>query len=209
VFTPTLSGIGERAHLLSPAIDLATHVADVVNLVRGEELTDVILCGHSYGGCVITGVAEAVPDRIAALVYLDAFILEDGQSLYDVLPAEARQAQIDGTNAEGEGWKVPPIPAAAFNVNERDRAWVDSQCTPHPAAAFTQRLSLSGAGDAIADKSYILAGDFPDSPFPPFLEIARSCGWRTSSIDCGHDIMLDRPEALVAELITVSDRLSA
>ena len=89
VFTPTLTGVGERSHLLSRDIDLQVHVDDVANLIRWEELDDVILCGHSYGGCVISGVADALPDRIAALVYLDAFLLEEGECLHDLLPGRA------------------------------------------------------------------------------------------------------------------------
>ncbi len=99
VFTPTLTGVAERSHLISPQVNLDTHVADVVNLIRWEELTDVVLCGHSYGGCVITGVADRIPERLRALVYLDAFILENGQSLHDVLPREVAEGQVRG--AEG------------------------------------------------------------------------------------------------------------
>lgn len=85
VFTPTLTGVADRVHLLSPQVNLETHITDVVNLIQWEELSDVVLCGHSYGGCVISGVADRIPDRIGALVYLDAFVLESGQSLHDTL----------------------------------------------------------------------------------------------------------------------------
>src|SRR5262249_37605119 len=95
VFTPTLTGVGERPHLLAPDINLDTHIEDVANLIRLEELTDVVLCGHSYGGCVIGGVVDRVPERIGALVYLDAFILENGQSLHDTLPPDQRAVQVD------------------------------------------------------------------------------------------------------------------
>jgi pimeloyl-ACP methyl ester carboxylesterase len=81
VFTPTLTGVGERSHLLSPAVTLETHVNDVVNLIRWEELSDVVRCGHSYGGAVVTGVTDRLPDRVASLVYLDAFILDSGDSV--------------------------------------------------------------------------------------------------------------------------------
>jgi pimeloyl-ACP methyl ester carboxylesterase len=83
VSTPTLTGIAERSHLLSPHVNLDTHIEDVVNLIRWEELSEVVLCGHSYGGCVISGVLDRIPDRIGALVYLDAFVLENGQPLHD------------------------------------------------------------------------------------------------------------------------------
>ncbi len=88
VFTPTLTGVGERSHLNSPGVNLSTHIADVANLIRWEELSDVILCGHSYGGCVISGAADSVSDRIRAVVYLDAFVLEDREALIDLLPPE-------------------------------------------------------------------------------------------------------------------------
>src|SRR6478736_3621992 len=105
VFTPTLTGIGERSHLLTPQVNLDTHIDDVVNLIKWEELSDVVLCGHSYGGCVISGVVDRIPERIRAVVYLDAFILENGQSLHDTLPAAQRDLQLDLTRRLGDGWK--------------------------------------------------------------------------------------------------------
>ncbi len=132
VFTPSLTGVADRSHLISPHVNLDTHVADVANLIRWEELTDVVLCGHSYGGCVITGVADRIPERLRAVVYLDAFILENGQSLHDVLPREVAEAQAHGARETGDGWRVPPISAEFFRVNLEDRAWVDRQCTPQP-----------------------------------------------------------------------------
>ena len=125
VFTPTLTGVGERSHLTSPQVTLDTHVADVVNLIRWEELTDVVLCGHSYGGCVITGVADRVAERLRALVYLDAFIPENGQSLHDTLPPEVAEAQVRGARESGDGWRVPPISGEFFQVNVEDRAWME------------------------------------------------------------------------------------
>lgn len=122
VFTPTLTGLGERSHLLSPQVNLETHIHDVVNLIRWEELSNVVLCGHSYGGPVVSGVADRVPDCIGALVYLDAFLLDDGRSVHDEVPPNQRNLQLEGARARGEGWKVPPIPAKGFNVKARDAA---------------------------------------------------------------------------------------
>src|SRR3954454_19634713 len=104
VFTPTLTGVGERSHLLSPDVTLDTHIEDVVNLIAWEELSDVVLCGHSYGGCVITGVADRLPDRVGAMVYLDAFVLEHRQSLHDTLPPAQKALQIELAREHGEGW---------------------------------------------------------------------------------------------------------
>src|ERR1700689_4112235 len=111
VFTPTLTGVADRSHLLSREVNLETHITDVTNLILWEELSDVVLCGHSYGGPVISGVADRIPDRIGALGYLDAFVLQNGQSVHDVLPAEQKNAQIEGVRQMGDEWKVPPIPA--------------------------------------------------------------------------------------------------
>jgi pimeloyl-ACP methyl ester carboxylesterase len=204
VFTPTLTGVCERSHLLTPQVNLDTHIADVVNLMQWEELSDVILCGHSYGGCVISGVADQVPDRIGALVYLDAFVLENGQSVHDALPGVARDAQLDLARQSGDGWKVPPIPAEAFNVNPADRAWVNSQCTMHPLATFQQPITLRRGAVAPKNTMFILATGFENSPFPPFYDRARAQGWRTMTVDCGHDVMLDRPEELTRALASVA-----
>jgi pimeloyl-ACP methyl ester carboxylesterase len=157
VFTPTLTGLAERSHLLSRDVDLATHIDDVANVLQWEDLSDVVLCGHSYGGCVISGVADHAPERLSALVYLDAFVLQDGQSLFDVLPPEAREGQLQRTREVGEGWRIPPIPAEVFNVNAADRAWVDSRCTPQPLATFQQPLRLTGGQPAVESTSYIFA----------------------------------------------------
>lgn len=194
VFTPTLTGVGERSHLLSPQVTLDTHIDDVVNLIRWEELSGIVLCGHSYAGCVVTGVADRIPERIARLVYLDAFVPQDGQCLYDLLPEEQRVLQQNLTREIGAGWKVPPIPAEVFNVNAADREWVDSQCTMQSAATFTQPLRLTGPGLPASRISYVLAGGWTDSPFVQFPGPARARGWRTTTVDGGHDLMLDCPE---------------
>ena len=200
VFTPTLTGVGERSHLLSPQVNLDTHIDDVVNLIRWEELSDVILCGHSYGGCVISGVADRIPDRLRALVYLDAFVLKNGQSLHDTLPPDQRNMQMEATLRDGEGWKVPPIPAEVFNVNPSDREWVNRHCTPQPLATFQQALQLTGKADRVKNVTFILANGFEGSPFPQFFEPAKAKGWKTLTMACGHDVMLDLPEDLAQAL---------
>jgi pimeloyl-ACP methyl ester carboxylesterase len=203
VFTPTLSGVGERSHLLSKQVSLSTHIADVVNLFRWEELFDVVLCGHSYGGCVVTGAADQVADRIRALVYVDAFVPDNGQSLHDTLPADQRDAQVQGALLNGDGWKVPPIPAEVFNVNPRDLAWVNQQRTPQSLATFQQPLQLTGALERIKNVSYILATGWEHSPFPQFYEKAKAKGWKTLTMECGHDVMLDKPTELLEVLLAV------
>jgi pimeloyl-ACP methyl ester carboxylesterase len=201
VFTPTLTGVGERVHLSSPQVTLDTHIDDVVNLMRWENLRDVVLCGHSYGGCVITGVADRAAERLRAIVYLDAFILENGQSLHDALPPEAAAGQAAAAEKSGNGWLVPPIPAAAFNVNAADRAWVDSQCTPQSINAFRHRIALRNPPPPAGIVTHVLATGYEHSPFPPFHALAKRRGWKTRTIDCGHDVMLDQPAELVELLL--------
>lgn len=204
VFTPTLTGVADRMHLMSPQVNLETHITDVVNLIRWEELSDVVLCGHSYGGCVISGVADRIPDRIRALVYLDAFVLENGQSLHDTLPAEVRNAQLEAACLAGEGWKVPPISAEDFNVNAKDRDWVNRQCTMQPLATFQQCLDLTGAIGGVSNVTFILANGWAPSPFTVFYEKAKANGWKTLAIASGHDVMLDQAEELTQALLAAS-----
>jgi pimeloyl-ACP methyl ester carboxylesterase len=208
VFTPTLTGVAERSHLLSRQVNLDTHILDVENLMRWEDLTDVILCGHSYGGCVISGVADRLPERIKALVYLDAFVLESGESLGQHVPPPQYQQMLDGVKAVGDGWKVPPIPAEVFNVNGTDREWVNRQCTMQPLDTFEQRIRLSGAAAGkIANVTFVLANGFVEgSPFPPFYEKAKARGWKTLTVPCGHDVMLDLPDELTRILVDVSEQ---
>jgi pimeloyl-ACP methyl ester carboxylesterase len=205
VFTPTLTGVAERSHLLSPDVNLDTHIEDVVNLFRWEDLSGVVLCGHSYSGCVITGVADRLPDRIGALVYLDAFVPEDGQSLYDILPSSYKAPQLEAAQRDGEGWKVPPIPAEVFNVNASDRAWVNRQYTVQSIATFQQVIKLSGRDNPVKQITFILATEFPNSPFPVFYDRAKARGWNTLTMSCGHDVMLDRPEELTGALLGIAE----
>jgi pimeloyl-ACP methyl ester carboxylesterase len=197
VFTPTLTGIGERSHLLAPEVDLQTHTLDVLNLIQWEELRDIVLCGHSYGGMVVTGVADRIPQHIRSLVFLDAFVPDQGQSLVDFAPISDDQL-IDG-------WKCPPITAEVFGVNAADRAWVDRQCTVQSIACFRQPVQLRGGLAHINRIAYVHASGWAgnQSPFRPCYEKAKSRGWTTSEIDCGHDVMLDRPDA-VTELLLKS-----
>jgi pimeloyl-ACP methyl ester carboxylesterase len=190
VITPTLTGLADRSHLLSESVNLSTHVNDVTNLIRWEELKDVVLCGHSYGGMVVTGVADKVSERITSLVYLDAFVPESGQSTQDLRPR-------DLPSSVG----VPPLTAEFFRVNERDRTWVDRQCTPHPAASFREKLALTGAYRAVQRRHYIRATAYPSVPFDGYYERFKSDpGWVVHQVSCGHDVMVDMPDAL-AELL--------
>jgi pimeloyl-ACP methyl ester carboxylesterase len=203
VFRPTLTGLGERAHLMNRTIDLGTHVEDIVGVFRFEDLSDVVLCGHSYGGMVISGVAEQIAAKIRSLVYLDAFVPENGKSLFDYLPAEQSEQMRTDAMQNGEGYKIAPIPAAAFAVNAKDAAWVDAMCVKQPMATFEQRLALSGW--RVPKRVYILAAGWKPSPFQQFgARFKDDPGWQFASIACGHEVMVDRPQELATALIAAA-----
>jgi len=203
VFTPTLTGLGERSHLMAPGIGLATHIADIANVFKWEQLSDVVLCGHSYGGMIIAGAAERAQAAIGSIVYLDAFVPGNGESVLDLTgPAvheAVRKAQAKKLTA------VPPRSAEAFGVNERDRAWVDDQCTPQPIATFTEKIAVTGKTQAIAKKTYIRAPTYPSPGFDKALAGAKTdSAWRVYNASCGHDIMVDEPDWLAKVLLEVA-----
>lgn len=188
VFAPTLTGVCERSHLDSPSVNLSTQIRDVVNEIRWKDLENVVLVGHSYGGMVISGVAEQVAPKIASIVYLDAFVPADGQSIGDL------GGKVDASPF------TAPIPAARFGVNEADRAWVDSKMTPQSTACFTEKIKLTGAYQRIPRKTYIRAKNF--AGFAATFERIRSDdSWETWVVDCGHDIMIDKPDELTSILV--------
>ena len=202
VFTPTLTGQGERTHLISPRVNATMHISDIVNLIRYERLRDIVLVGHSYGGNVISGVAEIVPDKIASLVFLDAFSPDDGDAVVDLVQPVVKEA-ILAAAARGES-TVPVRDAAAFNVNEKDRAWVDSLAGPQPIGTLTEKIKLTGARDKIAKKTYIRASAYPNVAFEAAHARAKAEGWRTYDVPCGHDVMIDEPERLAEILVEVA-----
>jgi len=195
VVAPTLSGVGERSHLATAGITLSTHIDDVVNDIKWKDLDHVVLVGHSYGGLVITGIAERIRERIAAIVYLDAFIPADGQSM-----AVLR----NGSAAPLAGPMTPAPPAAALKVNATDVDWVNSKLTAHPTKCFTEPVRVSDAYQTIRHKVYIRAPAFAQAAFD--AAYARCRGdrqWKTIEMACGHDIMLDQPAELAAILDTL------
>jgi pimeloyl-ACP methyl ester carboxylesterase len=203
VFTPTMTGLGERVHLANTDITLSTHVTDIVNVLKFEDLHDVVLCGHSYGGNVITGVVEAVPERIAALFFLDAFVPLDGQSLLDAAGAATRE-RFEASAASGY---LPPIKSKNFGVNEADREYVDAQCVPQPLKTFSEGLALTGARERCAHKTYVRAGNYRSPGFDEArARISAEGGWFVDAIPSGHDVMLDAPAELTGALIAAAQR---
>jgi pimeloyl-ACP methyl ester carboxylesterase len=203
VFTPTLTGLGERTHLLRPGIDLKTHIADVVNVMKWEDLSDVVLCGHSYGGMVISGVAEALPQAIRSIVFLDAFVPRNEEAVQDLTGPAVKEA-ASAALQRGD-IVIPPRPAEAFGVNPADRAWVDRLCVGQPIGTFTDKIKLTGARDRIARKSYIRAASYANPGFDRALgEVRSDPSWRCYEVPSGHDVMVDMPERLTDILLEVA-----
>jgi pimeloyl-ACP methyl ester carboxylesterase len=212
VFTPTHSGVGERAHQSAENITLETHIRDVCGCLEWEELQDVVLVGHSYGGMVITGVADRMAERIRALVYLDAFVPEHGDSLNALLP-KALPAEVAaqflgafrGTALDKHCGLMQPIPAEMFGIAAANRAWVDRRCVPQALATFEMPLLLTGDHAKVTQRVYILADGWDPSPFRHFArKLDGAAGWRVTKLPCSHDVMVDMPKELAAELLKLA-----
>lgn len=217
VFTPTLTGLGERSHLGGPGVNLSTHIQDVVNLLFYEGLERVTLVGHSYAGMVITGVAERVPERLVQLVYLDAFVPADGQAMVDISAPEPEQraALAARVRTEGDGWSLPtrvPGPWEPF-VREHwcitdaaDLRWVLPRLTPHPCATLTEPVRRVNPAAAALPWTYIRCKLRPNPPFDAVAAAARQpgSGWRYRELAAGHDAMVTAPEELTNLLLALA-----
>ena len=212
VFAPTHTGVGERAHQSNEAVTLLTHVRDVAGCIEMEELDDVVLVGHSYGGMVITQLADLIPDKVRALAYLDAFVPRHGQSVIDLLgealaPDVAAQfvGGFRGAAQEHASGLMQPIPAEVFGISEANRAWVDRRCVPQALATFEMPALLSGAGDAVGTRVYLLADGWDPSPFRHFAaRFENDPRWKVTAMPSGHDVMVDMPDELAAELLELA-----
>jgi len=203
VLTPDLSGLASRRHLADMGtINLETHINDIVNLIEGCNLRDVVLCGHSYAGLVITAVADRLTDRVSTLVYLDAELpTKTGDTLFSLFP-ELVPLTI-GTCAELGGFMLAPVPSAAFGTAQEHQAWVDARQTPQPLSTFTQQVTLTGAHHGVPKRVLIYnARDigFP-TPMPGWYEAYRgNARDHVYGIDSSHLMMIDSPQE-VARII--------
>ena len=196
IHTPTHTGLGERAHLASPGIDLETHIADILGVLQAEDLQKVILIGHSYGGMVATGVADRARDRIAKLVYIDAFAPRDGDSVFSLTP-DRQAAMIETAKKSGEGWKMPPS-AMPADTSEADQAWAMPRRMPQSLKTFEQKLRFHH-GELTLPRHYIYCKRCPpDDRFHQFYERARNEGWGQKEIDASHNPHITAPDALAA-----------
>lgn len=203
LWTPSYTGLGERAHLANRSIDLETHIKDVVGTIEMEDLTEVVLIGHSYGGMVATGVADRVGSRIAQLVYLDAFVPRDGKSLLDLQPPEVKARMYGLVQAKGDGWRVPPNPMPP-DTSEADVAWATPRRVPQPLMTFQMPLRLTSQQEP-PPRTYIYCKrSAPGDVFRQFAERAQREGWRYFEMDSSHNPHITQPEALLAILTQIA-----
>lgn len=215
VYAPTLTGLGERAHLASRDISLSTHVDDVMNVLLSEDLCGVTLVGNSSGGTVITGVADRVPERIDRIVYLDAFVPVDGQSTRDLVAPERWSVMERLAAAEGDGWLLPrfspapwdPFVRTAWQVADQDVAWVVDRLRPTPLRHFTDRLQLGAAG-AGEPRRRVYIRCTANNPAPHFDECARTAQsspeWMYRELALPHLPFVTHPDATAAVLMDVA-----
>jgi pimeloyl-ACP methyl ester carboxylesterase len=201
VFAPTLTGLAERAHLLSRDVKLSTHVDDVARLIEVEELERVCLVGHSYGGLVITHAAMKVVPRLFELVYLDAFVPSSGQTGFELMQAKYSASWKKRAEAEGEGFRIPPMmDAKSMGITDAKKAaWVDKKLTAHPIGTYEERLTFDEAAWGRLSRRYLRCKAF--GGFGPTAERARKLGFPVQELDCGHDAMVADPEGLTKALL--------
>ena len=207
VFAPSLTGLADRSHLLSTSITLDTHIADIVNLFQWEGIENACLVGHSYGGWPISGAAEKLGAKISSIVYLDAFMPENGQRGMDLSSEAFRKSLLEAIEKKEAGRLVPK--AEAFKIiDPKKTAWVQAKMTPQPTGLSVSPITLTGARDKIAKKTYIRA---PAYPQPNFDKAYAACKadktWKTIEFqanEAGHDIMVDAPQRLAEILMEVA-----
>lgn len=193
VFTPTLTGLGEREHIRPSEVSLSDHIGDVLATIRFERLSDVILCGHSYGGMVQTGVADRIPDRIRLLVHLDSFAPRDGESLRDLVP-DFVDALLAVAAARGDG--CAPIPEELLPLESalgEEAALYIERVRPQAVATMTEPVRLSGGVDRVP-RAYVECTGYEDSVMGPFVSRAKSEGWLHRELATEHDLQLFDPE---------------
>jgi pimeloyl-ACP methyl ester carboxylesterase len=206
LWTPTCTGLGERAHLASPDVNLDTHIEDVCALLVMEDLRDIILVGHSYGGMVATGVADREAARIKRLVYLDAFVPRDGQSALDLHPPEMRE-RIRSAVLNGDGWRLPPNPLPP-DTPEEDVAWMSPRRRPQPAKTGEQPIRLTGAVERLPRTYIYCLRPRPGDVFRQFAERARAePGWQCLEIDTSHNPHITAPDALATMLDEIAAQM--
>ncbi|MYW06326.1 alpha/beta hydrolase [Streptomyces sp. SID3343] len=188
----TLTGVGDRKHLLTASVNLDTHITDVVNLLEDERITDAVLVGHSYGGMVITGAADRAEDRVAGLVYVDALVPRDGESCWSLVNDQERSWYLSGVGRDG--YTSEPLP------------FFDPRATPHPLASLMQAVRLRGDLDRFARKDFVYATGWDgESPFESvYRRLLDDPAWRVHAVRSGHNVMRDAPDELLKVLLATT-----
>ena len=199
VHAPTLTGVGERRHLTKQPINLSTHVQDIVAIFEFHGLDDVILCGHSYAGLVITGVAGQLGERIRTLFYLDAGVPEDGECVLDMMGPERALRTIAG--AGGDGVMIESPGAEVFNVAPENVDWVDKLLTSHPLGTYVQKIRFTGKESLVKQRTFVLARQYQSINHATYARVKDLPGWKAVALDCGHDVMIDHPDVLESLLL--------
>lgn len=214
VYTPTLTGLGERSHLAHPDIGFETHIQDVVNVLQYEDLSRVILVGHSSSGAVITGVAQRAAEQLAHLVYLDAFVPDDGQALLDLIPADRRQGMEQRVQAEGKGWLLPSLAPGPWDpflreawqiTGEADRQWMLARLRPMPFKVFKDPVRRSNPAAEKLPRTFIRCLRWPHPMFDRYADNARrTSGWRYRELPTSHEPFVTHPQDLANALLTTT-----
>lgn len=179
----TLPGLEEEPLIQNQIINLDTHIQYVIDFILRESIANIILCGHSYGGMVIAGVADKIPERIYALVYIDAYVPEDGDSCWTLTSEAYRHLFVAGAGKDGFTVAVPP--------------GLDNRRRPHPLATFMQHLQLNGSYQRVHNRTFIYLSGWEQTPFKKQYEDLKSSGdWHVETVHCGHNIMKEDPEKL-------------
>ena len=204
MYTPTLTGLGERTHLVSSDIGLDTHVLDIIQVLEYENLNEVMLVGHSYGGLVIGGVAEKVPERIRRLVYLDAYIPQDNRSAFDITPGLETIYKERALKEQGREWLVASYTSEEFGVtNPDDIKWMNPRLSPMPWHTHDQPLRITNPKAKVLPKSYICCTEFGNAQFKAQKSPAD---WDYHDLMKGHDVMITAPKELVQLLETLEGK---
>jgi pimeloyl-ACP methyl ester carboxylesterase len=207
VLAPSLTGYGDKVDLAGPDVGLDTHVTDIVDLVERQDLTEVVLVGHSYAGLVVSAVADRVPERIARIVYLDAMVPRDGENAIDVMPVS--QFLVDAALASESGWRIPPVPESPapfglFGVTDpADIAWLKSTLSDQPVDCLRQRVKLTNAAADAIPRTHIHCTVVPDGferrPVPALQPNGSPADVR--ELPTGHDAMITMPDELTKILM--------
>ncbi|PPE70211.1 alpha/beta hydrolase [Caldimonas thermodepolymerans] len=198
----SLTGVGERKHLMGPWITLATHVEDVLNVLEAEELRDAVLVGHSYAGMVITGVADLAPERVGQLVYLDAVVPLPGESWSSGHGPETQQQRREQIARQG---LLPPADPALYGLQGEDHAWVARRQTPQPGGVYDSPLHFDPQRVSARPRTFVDC----TRPALPTIDTSRrrvrsEPGWRVVELETGHDPMVSAPQALLQVLLSLA-----